>query len=179
MQVIGFRSHREYDCSAFLAKARRGRLRRELGFGAASSVNVSEDMMDLTGNGEAALRRTQAVLNQFQVFNPTMPIQMAASFLQVALNEGKSLRELCELSDTAQSTMSRHLLDLGERNRRLGPGLGLVIGKTDPVELRKKQFYLTPKGRVLLRSILALMEDGSYTKDDDRTDGVGERRDAA
>jgi DNA-binding MarR family transcriptional regulator len=81
-------------------------------------------------------REVQSILDvfaAFQAYNPTMPIQMAASFLLVAKNEGKSLRELCDLSGVAQSTMSRHLLDLGERNRRFGEGLGLVRGEIDPM----------------------------------------------
>ena len=87
------------------------------------------------------------IIGAFQFYNPTMPIQMAASFLLVAKNEGKTLRELCDLSGVAQSTMSRHLLDLGECNRRFGEGLKLVRGVVDPMELRRKQFYLTATGR--------------------------------
>lgn len=102
-------------------------------------------------------RKAQQILElfgAFQAYNPTMPIQMAASFLLVAKNEGKSLRELCDISGVTQSTMSRHLLDLGERNRRFGEGLGLVQGRIDPMELRRKQFYLTPKGRKLFETLM-------------------------
>ena len=101
------------------------------------------------------------VFAAFQAYNPTMPIQMAVSFLLIAKNEGKSLRELCDLSGVAQSTMSRHLLDLGERNRRFGEGLGLVRGETDPMELRRKQqFYLTPKGRKLFDALMGIRVNG-------------------
>jgi DNA-binding MarR family transcriptional regulator len=112
-------------------------------------------------SGEA--RKTQWILDllgAFQEHNPTMPIQMAASFLLVAKNEGKSLRELRQLSGVAQSTMSRHLLDLGARNRRFGEGLGLVRSEIDPMELRRKQFYLTPKGRRLLETLMGICVNG-------------------
>ena len=35
------------------------------------------------------------------------------------------------------------------------PGLGLVEGRTDPMELRKEQYRLTKKGRELLGRVLA------------------------
>lgn len=122
---------------------------------------------ELTGRQMAALRRTLAVMTTLQQHKETMPIQMAASFLLVALNEGKSLRELCDITGASQSTMSRQLLDLGERNRHLEPGLGLVKSKVDPMELRRKQYRLTPKGWNLVNTLLALME-----KDDVRTKDI-------
>jgi DNA-binding MarR family transcriptional regulator len=80
---------------------------------------------------------------------------MIEAFLLVALNEGSSLRDIVELSGKPQSTMSRHLLDLGERNRRMEQGLDLVAWRIAPEELRRKEYYLTPKGRALLRRILS------------------------
>src|SRR3546814_8246995 len=75
------------------------------------------------------------------------------SFVDVALNEGKSLGELAELVGSNASTVSRHLLDLGERNRRMEPGYGLVDRRVDPMELRKNSYFLTPKGKALAASI--------------------------
>jgi DNA-binding MarR family transcriptional regulator len=77
-----------------------------------------ESTCELRAAQERKVQGVLDIISAFQAYNPTMPIQMAASFLLVAKNEGKSLRELCDLSGVAQSTMSRHLLDLGERNRR-------------------------------------------------------------
>jgi DNA-binding MarR family transcriptional regulator len=131
---------------------------------------------ELKDGEEVSLRRLLAVINTFQVHNPTMPIQVAATFLLVAMNEGKSLRELCELSGVAQSTMSRHLLDLSIRNRRMGPGLGLVKGETDPMELRRKCFSLSPSGHILIQSLLALMEfpnGGQGANNSEMADGLG------
>jgi DNA-binding MarR family transcriptional regulator len=103
------------------------------------------------------VRRLQAlvrVCDGFLAYSSTIPLAMAEAFLLVALNEGKSLRELCAISGQPQSTMSRHLLDLGDRNRRMEPGLGLVEWRLHPRELRRKQYLLSPKGRKLLQDIL-------------------------
>src|SRR3546814_10232505 len=83
---------------------------------------------------------------------PTIPTQLVQTFVDVALNEGKSLGELAELVGSNASTVSRHLLDLGERNRRMEPGYGLVDRRVDPMELRKNSYFLTPKGKALARS---------------------------
>jgi DNA-binding MarR family transcriptional regulator len=102
-------------------------------------------------------RRLQALVricDGFQAHSPTIPLAMAEAFLLVALNEGKSLRELCAIAGQPQSTMNRHLLDLGDRNRRMEPGLGLVEWRLHPRELRRKQYLLSPKGRKLLQEIL-------------------------
>jgi hypothetical protein len=49
--------------------------------------------------------------------------------------------------------MSRHLLDIGERNRHMDHGFGLVTSRSNPFELRKHEFTLTDKGRALLHEI--------------------------
>src|SRR3546814_13689791 len=68
----------------------------------------------------------RALLQVRAAIGPTIPTQLVQTFVDVALNEGKSLGELAELVGSNASTVSRHLLDLGERNRRMEPGYGLV-----------------------------------------------------
>jgi DNA-binding MarR family transcriptional regulator len=83
-----------------------------------------------------------------------IPLQIVTTFLLVAQYEGKSLREYTELSGIAQSTMSRHLLDLGERHRAgKKEGYGLVDRRQDPMELRKNEYKLTAKGRKLVTKL--------------------------
>lgn len=86
-------------------------------------------------------------------------LQMMQALLLVAQNEGLSLTDLCDLAGVAQSTMSRHLLDLGERNRLREPGLGLLVGKTDLQDSRRKRYTLTPKGRKVVRDFLKGMSE--------------------
>lgn len=112
-------------------------------------------MQTLAAEEERKLRALVHILDYFEDHAPQIPASMIEVFLLVAMNEGCSLRDIVELSGKPQSTMSRHLLDLGERNRRMEPGLGLVAWRTCPSELRRKEYYLTPKGRGLLKKILS------------------------
>jgi DNA-binding MarR family transcriptional regulator len=117
---------------------------------------------ELTADEERRLRALVHILEYFQDHEPQIPASMIEAFLLVALNEGCSLRDIVELSGKPQSTVSRHLLDLGERNRKMEPGLGLVAWRIAPDELRRKEYSLTPKGRSLLRRILSekFVEEG-------------------
>src|SRR3546814_10846246 len=55
----------------------------------------------------------RALLQVRAAIGPTIPTQLVQTFVDVALNEGKSLGELAELVGSNASTVSRHLLDLG------------------------------------------------------------------
>jgi DNA-binding MarR family transcriptional regulator len=99
---------------------------------------------------ERKLRTLVHVLDHFDA----APASMIEAFLLVAMNEGCSLKDVVEMSGKPQSTVSRHLLDLGDRNRQGEPGLGLVAWRIAPDELRRKEYTLTAKGRALLRRIL-------------------------
>lgn len=104
----------------------------------------------------AAIER---LITQFRAsFDHTVPLQIIHAFVIVARNEGKSLTELAERLGANMSTASRHLLDLGERNRRREPGYGLVEAKADPMNLRQKQYTLTPKGKFVWNNICAQLE---------------------
>ena len=49
--------------------------------------------------------------------------------------------------------MTRHMLDLGELNRRHEEGLGLVYTKPNLMNRRQHQVFLTPKGVALALSL--------------------------
>jgi hypothetical protein len=88
-----------------------------------------------------------------QVFSDerrTMPMQYVQSFLLVAEEEGLGATEYAQRADVSVSVMSRHLLDIGERDRYMEPGLGWVAFRLNPMELRKKEYFLTDKGRALV-----------------------------
>jgi len=84
----------------------------------------------------------------------TLPVQMLRAFIAVATNEGKSVSDLADLVGANLSTMSRHLLDLGQFNRKKEPGHGLIEPKQDPMNLRVKNYVLTPKGKLVLKNIM-------------------------
>lgn len=90
-----------------------------------------------------------------------MNLQLVATFLLVALDEGKSKTEYMRRAGVERSTMSRHLLDLGEHTRRKdGEGLGLVTSRLHPESLREHQVYLTTRGRSLLHKMLRAWQLG-------------------
>jgi DNA-binding MarR family transcriptional regulator len=92
----------------------------------------------------------------------TMPLQYLHTFALVAVYEGRSVQEYSELAKVGQTVMSRHLLDLGARNRHLEPGFGLIEARPARDDLRRHEMYLTREGRALrdeLAEILAHIAD--------------------
>jgi DNA-binding MarR family transcriptional regulator len=105
---------------------------------------------------QKGLRRALAASTVFQdEVNEHMPLQLAHTFLMVAMSEGKSLREYADMAGVAQSSMSRRLLDLGQKNRKNEPGYLLIDRMQDPMELRKNIYTLSPKGKLLAAKVVA------------------------
>ena len=82
-----------------------------------------------------------------------MPLQQAKTFLMVAMEEGLGVGEYARKSGSHPGVMTRHMLDLGELNRRHEPGLNLVYTKPNPMNRRIHQVFLTPKGVALASAI--------------------------
>jgi DNA-binding MarR family transcriptional regulator len=115
---------------------------------------------NMTDKEVLAAKKADRLLSQFRTsIDPNIPAQMLQTFMTVALNEGKSLTQIAELVSSNISTTSRHLLELGERNRRMQPGYNLVARTTDPMNLRQNAYTLTVKGKLLLANVIKIMED--------------------
>jgi DNA-binding MarR family transcriptional regulator len=99
-----------------------------------------------------------AALEPFRAHNPTMPLQLAFTFLMVAKEEGKPVSEYARDAGMAPGVMARNLLDLWDYNRRREPGLMLVEERVDPMDRRIHRKYLTHKGRALVGAIKRTME---------------------
>jgi DNA-binding MarR family transcriptional regulator len=112
----------------------------------------------LTAKEEKRARRLLKVIDEFRKLDPDMQMPMAASFLLVALNEGISRTDVMDRLGVAGSTATRNLMGLMEQGRLGRPGHGLVDQKVNPEERRWRMHYLTPKGRLVLRSMLALLD---------------------
>lgn len=104
------------------------------------------------------IKRLVASLKTFRMLKETMPLQYVLSFLAVAMDEGKGVVDYADKLGVNTTTMSRHLLDIGPRNRLMGEGYGLIQNRPNPMELRKHEYYLTPKGRQLLTHVLKELE---------------------
>lgn len=105
-----------------------------------------------------ALKGLERALMAFRLLNDTMPLQYVITFLAVAMDEGKGVKDYADKLGVNSTTMSRHLLDIGPRNRQMQEGYGLVQYRPNPMELRKHEYYITPKGRQLLNHIMGALE---------------------
>jgi DNA-binding MarR family transcriptional regulator len=97
-------------------------------------------------------------IEAMQAHGPSMPLQVARTFLLVAQDEGKMVTEYQKIAGVSQASMSRHLLDLGRFTRSKQPGMGLVVAEVDPNDLRVRRYRLTPKGRHLKSKIQRLLD---------------------
>ena len=105
-----------------------------------------------------AMRNLMGTLAVFTKLRNTMPLQYVMTFLSVAYEEGLSVNDYAARANVSTSVMSRHLLDIGDRNRHMTEGFGLVSYRANPMELRKHEYHLTPKGKALAYEIIRNME---------------------
>lgn len=110
--------------------------------------------------GRPGLRKMDRVLTQVRSsIDPSVPAQLVQTFIAVALDEGKSLTEYAQDIGAQKGTASRHLLDLGDRNRKMEPGYNLVDRAQHPTNLRTNVYTLTAKGKLLAKQIAEILED--------------------
>jgi hypothetical protein len=86
------------------------------------------------------------------------PVSLIYAFWAVCLEEGLSVDEYAKRTEIPQVTMSRNLLDLGERNRKMEPGLGLVMSRPGQFDSRRHEYMLTERGRLLRDKVTLLLE---------------------
>lgn len=86
-----------------------------------------------------------------------MTVSLARTFVAVSDEEGLSGRDLETRLGMNQGSISRHLLDLGQRNRRFEPGLGLVEWRLAERDFRVKCWYLTAEGRKVRDALKRIM----------------------
>jgi len=113
----------------------------------------------LSDEEKKRLRALLAALEPFFGTRQTMPMQLVKSFLLAALHEGEGVTELAQRAGLSQSVMSRHLLDIGDRNRHMEAGFGWTTKRSDPMELRKHQVLLTSKGVGLAHKVVRALMD--------------------
>jgi DNA-binding MarR family transcriptional regulator len=115
--------------------------------------------MALGDEERARMRDFLSGLDLFVALSGRIPSQLIRAFCLVAMHEGESVRELKDKAGVSQSVMTRHLSDLGDRNRHKKEGFELVEQKVDLMDRRIHRAYLTPKGKALAaRLFRALMK---------------------
>jgi DNA-binding MarR family transcriptional regulator len=110
--------------------------------------------LSLSSAEKEQLAKLLAALEPFRGLRKTMPLQYVVAFLLVALEEGGGTTEYARRAGVAQSVMSRHLLDIGDHKRDMSAGFGLVTQRQAPLNLRKHETTLTPKGMDVAHQVL-------------------------
>lgn len=102
--------------------------------------------------------KTAKLLNFLNVFreeiDTAIPATYMAAFLLVALKPGKGASDYGRELGLAQAVTSRILLEIGKKSRTGKEGYGLVDSDQDPIDLRLRRNYLTPKGEALFKKIM-------------------------
>jgi hypothetical protein len=112
---------------------------------------VTEDMRQYA----KALR---LALEPFVEVHPTMPIQYVMSFLRVVEKEGLGVGEYARDAGVSKTVMTRHLLDLGARDRHGGEGFDMITQRRDVQDLRINRSYITHVGAQVLNKAKRAME---------------------
>lgn len=112
----------------------------------------------LTGDERLQIAKLFLALEGFAEIRDTMPLQYVRAFLLVCGHEGAGVSEIGAMANVAQSVASRHLQDLGEKNRHGEPGFGLVEQDYDPLNRRKHKVALTPKGAALAKRMARVLQ---------------------
>jgi hypothetical protein len=119
-----------------------------------TGIMASEFKQSFGSDDQEVGHMLRDVIGLFKRIRPTMPAQYIDTFLMVASEEGLGVTEYAERAGVSRSVMTRHLLDIGERNRHKEEGFGLVVQKADVMDLRKHRAFLSDEGRALYRAIL-------------------------
>lgn len=91
-----------------------------------------------------------AALEPFMKDSPNMTLTNLLAFLRVGMDEGKGVGEYAEDAGVWKTVMTRHLLDLGPRDRDGGEGLGWIYQARRNDDLRVNRAWVTQKGASLI-----------------------------
>jgi len=108
----------------------------------------------ITIGAREALNSLIDVAKTARAIDEVLPIQMLQILLHTAGKEGITTKELMSLTGLAQSSISRNVATLGFHDRPHRPGHRLVVAVDDPTEPRRKQYYLTKKGKRIVNDLL-------------------------
>lgn len=107
----------------------------------------------LTDEARQAAKALRLALEPFVALNPTIPASYIISFLAVAEKEGQPVNEYAKEIGVYKAVMTRHLLDLGERDRRGEEGMNVIEQRRDKQDLRINRSFISEKGAALLSKV--------------------------
>lgn len=102
------------------------------------------------------MAKLQNVLSAFTDVDAEFPLQWAVVFLEIAQNEGASLKDIAEETGISMSVMSRTIGALSNY-RRMGKPYGIVIVKAAKDDRRRKELFLSAKGKRLMEKLSKAM----------------------
>lgn len=100
------------------------------------------------------------LLRELQKIDPEFPLQYAICLAEIAGQEGLSLSALAERTTMPLSTVSRIVGALSQ-NRQKGQAYGLVRVTISASERRRKELFLTARGRAVMDSIRDIMSQSA------------------
>lgn len=106
--------------------------------------------------GQNDIRIFLRLLRELQKIDAEFPLQYAVCLTEISLQEGLSLTDLSVRTGMAISTVSRIVGALSKK-RQKGAPYNLVKIKVSTTERRRKELYLTPRGRAVIDSIADLL----------------------
>jgi len=98
------------------------------------------------------LEKLEKILNAFTKIDSEFPLQWALVFIEIAKDEGASLKDISERTGISMSVMSRTIGALSNY-RRMGKPYGLVLVKHAKEDKRRKVLTLSAKGRKLVEAL--------------------------
>jgi DNA-binding MarR family transcriptional regulator len=121
---------------------------------------ITHDLKKITPANKAHNRSTDLlliILRELQSINSEFPIQYAICLLEISQNEGSSLTLLAEKTGMPLSTISRIIGALSE-HRQKGEPYGLIEVKISKTERRRKELFLSPKGKAIVERLQLIIE---------------------
>lgn len=108
----------------------------------------------------AAKRKLQSfkkALGLFQAIRQDMPASVIEVFIAVANAPGRTMVDYARDLGTGNSTMSRQLRDLSDRDRFGNDGYRLLEVIGNPQDTRAKNYFLTQRGQRLAEQVADLL----------------------
>ncbi|SHI04677.1 DNA-binding transcriptional regulator, MarR family [Bradyrhizobium erythrophlei] len=106
----------------------------------------------MTAERQAVAQALFLALEPFVKESPTITLGNFMTFLRVASAEGKGVTEYADAAGVYKTVMTRHLLDLGDRDRHGEDGLGFIQQVRDRKDMRINRAWITHKGASFLDS---------------------------
>lgn len=92
------------------------------------------------------------ILRELQKIDHEFPLQYAICLAEISCAEGMSVTQLANKTGLALSTVSR-IVGALSNHRQIGQPYGLIEVSVSAQERRRKELYLTPKGKMAIAKL--------------------------